>query len=260
MILSSPALSALPGLRHGFSTRLGGVSGAEHASFNLGRSVGDRPEHVAENLRRFELYLGLETPVFETSQVHGRALALVDAGTPREPLRAVEADALYARQPGLAVGVRTADCAPLLFAARGPDGAVGAVAAVHAGWRGATSGIVAATVERFRADGFAPERLTVALGPTIGPEAFEVGEEVIEAARASLDGLAPPAHPGPRGRPHLHLPRLLFMQLERLGVPVASTEWVGGCTAQNRAMFYSHRRDQGRTGRHLSAIVFGLGR
>lgn len=259
MILESPRLAALPGVRHGFSTRLGGVSSGAFATFNLGRSVGDDPSRVAENLRRFELYLNLERPVFQASQVHGRVVADVDAEVDPEALRAVEADALYTRAPGIAVGVRTADCAPLLFAARAADGAIRAVAAVHAGWRGAVAGIVGETVARFRSDGFAPGDLSVAIGPTIGPEAFEVGPEVIAAAAESLGGTPPPSWLGPTGRPHLDLPGLLRLQLQRLGVPLGAVEEVGGCTAANRAMFYSHRRDRGQTGRHLSAISFGRG-
>lgn len=259
MILESPRLATLPGLVHGFSTRLGGVSRGPYATFNLGRSVGDDPHRVAENLRRFQLALRLDAPVHQASQVHGRNLVEVGPDTDVERLREVEADALYTRQPGSLVGVRTADCAPLLFAALGPDQTVGAVAAVHAGWRGAVLGIVQETVHRFERDGFARASLRIAIGPTIGPGAFEVGEEVIEAARASLLGAEPPTFTGPSGRPHLDLPGLLLLQLEALGVESRHVDRVGGCTAESRAMFYSHRRDRGTTGRHLSAIGFETG-
>jgi YfiH family protein len=257
VILQSAKLTALPGLRHAFSTRLGGVSIGPYATMNLGRSVGDDPAAVAENLRRFAHLAQIEAPVFQASQVHGCSILGVEDGVDPEKLRPIEADALFTKAPRAALGIRTADCAPLLFAAQVPDGAVAAVAAVHAGWRGATQGIVEATVRRFASAGFAPQALTVALGPTIGPSAFEVGPEVIEAARRSLSGDSPPGFTSSSGRPHLDLPGLLVRQLERLSVPAERIELVGGCTSENQAMYFSHRRDHGTTGRHLSAIAFG---
>jgi YfiH family protein len=257
MLLRSTKLAALAGVRHAFSTRLGGVSEGPYATLNLGRSVGDVAERVEENQRRFERLAGLDAPVRQSSQVHGTAVVDALAHGSSEALRHIEADGIYVSTPRVALGVRTADCAPLLFAATRGDGLVGAVSAVHAGWRGATGGILRETLARFLELGFSAASLTVAIGPTIGPAAFEVGPEVIAAATASLSGRAPPAHTGPSGRPHLDLAALLVWQLEALGVPPHAIEQVGGCTMENEAMFFSHRRDRGTTGRHLSAIAFG---
>ena len=257
MLLKSEKLSALVGVRHAFSTRLGGVSAGPYGTLNLGRGVGDEIEAVEENLRLFALLAGFENPVRQSSQVHGIALVDAMAQPSAEELRSFEADGLWTTQKTMAVGVRTADCAPLLFAARTEHGEVGAVSAVHAGWRGATAGIAGEMVRHFAGLAFPASALVVAIGPTIGPEAFEVGPEVIEAASASIGGRPAPMLHGANGRPHLDLRALLELQLLALGVSEEHIEWVGGCTATNEAMFYSHRRDRVLTGRHLSAIAFG---
>lgn len=255
MIVTSPLLARVPNLRHGFSTRVGGVSVGPFAGLNLAVNVGDDPGAVAENHRRFVGMLeGAGPPVglalAEANQVHGVRILDVDG-----PGRvATDADALATSTPGVAVAVRTADCAPILLAALGEDGLACHVAAVHAGWRGATAGIAAAAVARLvERSGRSAAHVVAAIGPTIGVDDFEVGDEVIAAARASLDGAEPPSRPGPAGRMHLDLVALIAAHLERAGVPREHIEAVGGSTA-DPARYYSHRRDRGLTGRHLSAI------
>lgn len=244
---------ALTGVRHAFSTREGGVSEGPWASLNLGRPVGDdgdRPEAVEENRRRFAAAAGFEPDHFaEVSQVHGTALVEVSGRWTRADA-AVEADAVWTEQPGVAVAVRTADCAPVLLAAYRADRPV-AVAAVHAGWRGACAGIVPAAVAALSGCGPA-EHMRAAIGPTIGPDRFEVGEEVVEAAAKAL-GRPPKTTPGPRGRPLLDLPHLVEQQLLDAGLPPDHVDVLGLCTF-NDPRFFSHRRDAGRTGRHLSVI------
>ena len=222
------------GVRHGFSTRLGGVSRGPYATMNLGLDVDER-EAVLENRRRFALLLGVEE-IVQVDQVHGaRIIDEADAA-------GAEADGLISRSRP--VGVRTADCAPVLIST--DDGET--VAAVHAGWRGAVAGILPAAVERFGST-----ELAFAIGPTICVDCFEVGAEVIEAAARSLGGETPPMTT--KAKPHLDLVGLLERQLARVGVSPDRVERVGGCTFHQGALFFSHRRDRGVTGRQLSAIA-----
>jgi hypothetical protein len=177
-------------------------------------------------------------------QVHGaRVIEAKEA-------KGAEADGIWSAERGVAVGINTADCVPILVACtRGQ-----VVAATHAGWRGAVAGIAGKTVEVLEAQGAAREDLRFALGPSIGLEMFEVGEEVIEAARASLGGDAPPMVRWPDGKPHLDLRGLLIAQLERLGVPRAHVELTGGCTFIESGLYHSYRREKS-GGRQLSAIA-----
>ncbi|MBK6687269.1 MAG: laccase domain-containing protein [Deltaproteobacteria bacterium] len=244
MILTSPLLSGV-GVRHGFSTRLGGVSQGPGATFDLGRET--RPD-LDENRRRFaldHLHLAHVDHLHQVDQVHG--ITVVDETSPPD----TKADGLCTQRPGHAVGVRTADCAPILIAVAAPRPV--AVAALHAGWRGAVAGIVGVGIQRLLTAGARPEQLYVAIGPTISLAAFEVGAEVIEAATKAL-GAAPRTMISERGTVHLDLVDLLTRHLVGLGVPPAQIEWIGGCTASQPSLYFSYRRDRGLTGRHLSAI------
>jgi YfiH family protein len=244
----SVLLRQISRVSHGFSTRLGGVSQGAFAGLNLAKNVGDGAEQVAENRRRFAEALGPEIELAEVEQVHGARVWIVDQGGPA----GVEADAILTQAAGVAAAVRTADCAPILIAAQ--DGS--AVAAVHAGWRGATLDIPGAAVESLLAQGARASQLVAAIGPTISLEAFEVGDEVISAAERALgDPKQLRTMRGPSGRWHLDLRALVRSLLERAGIPPAQIELVGGCTVQDSERYFSHRRDQGRTGRHLSAIA-----
>lgn len=230
------------GFAHGFSTRQGGVSEGPFASLNLARTVGDDPAAVAENTRRFEAAIGGPARLYEVSQVHGDALVEV-AGEPVADIRRIEADGLLARIAGAAVAVRTADCVPVLLA----DPETGAVAAVHAGWRGVEARIVGGAVARL---GPAP-RLLAAIGPHIRLDAFEVGPEVAERIAAVAHG--EPVVERREPRPHVDLARAVRAQLVHAGVE--RIDDVGGCTHAEADRFFSHRRDRGNTGRHLSAIA-----
>jgi polyphenol oxidase len=239
MILESALLRRL-GVRHGFSTRLGGVSTGALATLDLARA--DRPDWI-ENRRRFAIdHLGLADParLHQVEQVHG--IDFVEGSASPD----TKADGLWTARSGHAVGVRTADCAPVLIA--GPT----RVAAIHAGWRGATAGIVPKAIAAF---GDPPESLTVAIGPTISLAAFEVGPEVIAAATDALGGEAPKTWISDKGSVHLDLLDLLERQLRSAGVRPENVERVGGCTFGEPALYFSYRRDRGTTGRHLSAIV-----
>jgi YfiH family protein len=242
----SPLLSSIPGVSHRFFGRVGGTSPNPWLGLNISFDVGDAPARVAENLARTRFQLGVKKDaLFCPKQVHGRDVVIVDDNSDVDTVAGLHADGILTRSRDRAVGVRTADCAPILIAA--DDGSV--VAAVHAGWRGAVGGVIEATLARLDVP---PARLVAAVGPCIGRDAFEVGPEVVEAARAVVDinGLVVA---GVGDRQHLDLAGLCRRLLEQAGV--ARVDVVGGCTVSQPALYFSHRRDHGTTGRQLAAIA-----
>ncbi|HXQ46876.1 MAG TPA: polyphenol oxidase family protein, partial [Caulobacteraceae bacterium] len=173
-VITSPLLSALPGVRHGFFTRVGGASEGIYAGLNAGPGSSDEAEHVAENRARAARWLGVAPARLLTAyQIHS-----ANALTVAEPFAAgpPQGDALATRAKGLALGALAADCAPVLIA----DAEGGVVAAAHAGWKGALGGVVAAAVEAMVALGAARERMVAAVGPCIGPASYEVGLDFLE--------------------------------------------------------------------------------
>lgn len=183
--------------------------------------------------------------VKRVKQVHGARV--VDA---RET-EGAEADGILSVERGAAMGVNTADCVPVLIACTKGQG----VAAVHAGWRGAVAGIVEVAIRSLESRGVRRGDLRFALGPSIGLEAFEVGDEVIEAARASIGGEeAPAVRWDSTGKYHLALRELIVRQLARLDVPREHVELTGGCTVIEAGLYHSYRRDRS-GGRQLSAIA-----
>lgn len=222
------------------TTRSGGVSAGTYASFNLATHVGDDAQAVAENRRRLREVAGLPAEPKWLDQVHGRRVGLLDSESPA----GVEADAAVTREPGVVCAVLTADCLPLLMC----DRAGNCVASAHAGWRGLVGGVVESTVE---AMGVAPRDIMVWLGPAIGSDAFEVGDEVRDAF-LSADPLATDAfRPSPAGRWLADLYVLARRRFEVLGV--AAVYGGGRCTVRESDSFYSYRRD-GVTGRMASLI------
>jgi len=227
----------LDGAVAAFSTRLGGVSEGPYESLNLGLLTDDAPEAVTENRRRLATALSFDPDqVVIAHQVHGTDLIEHPSGSRgsfstvyvrKEPrLGLPEADGHVVREPGLAPLVFTADCLPVAVA--GPGG----VAMLHAGWRGLAGGILAAGVE-------AVEATSATIGPGIGPCCYEVGEEVLYAFADLGDGVA-------EGR-MLDLPEVARRLLARAGVE--RVESAGLCTSCEEELFFSHRRDAGRTGR-----------
>lgn len=227
------------------TTRRGGVSQPPYDSLNLAGHVGDDPRAVAENRRILRRHLPSE-PLWLT-QVHGTGVA--EAG---RDAAGVVADAAVARGVGQVCAVLTADCLPVLFC----DTHASVVAAAHAGWRGLAAGVIEATV---RAMHLGPARILAWLGPAIGPEAFEVGEEVRQAF-IEQDPLAAtafrPALPGTLDEaPRKWLADLYA--LARLRLKALGVEQVyggSGCTYRDAERFYSYRRD-GRTGR-MAALIW----
>jgi hypothetical protein len=237
---------------HGFSTRRGGVSAPPFDSLNLGGKWGDDRASYQENRRRLSAAAGAE-PIFLARQVHGAAAVRVRAGDRAEEVAAIEADALYSDAAGVALGVYVADCIPALIA----DARTGAVAAVHAGWRGTVAGVLPATVRRMAAElGARPGDLRVALVPAIGVCCFEVGDEVVAAVEQVVPGAAAAGliRGGPRGRAHVDLKQVNVQLLAAAGVPASSVDAGPECTSCQRERFFSYRRDQGRTGQAIGFI------
>ncbi|MFW5878975.1 MAG: peptidoglycan editing factor PgeF [Myxococcota bacterium] len=247
MILRSPLLSSIPGLVHGFTTRIGGRSRGHFASLNVGTGLGDDDTLVAENRRLVAVEAGLPS-VYMVSQVHGSRLIVVGRSCTPEETATEEADALASTEPGRAVAVRTADCLPILLA----DPEAGVVAAIHAGWRGTVAGVAAGSVDLLRRRlGLDPARAVAALGPCIRPCCFEVGEEVARKVGESW----------PRAvcrRGDLLTVDLACANGEALvsaGLAPERVDDLGLCTACDSRRFFSHRRDRGTTGRQMSYVA-----
>jgi YfiH family protein len=223
-----------PAYRVAFSTRAGGVSEGPYASLNLGTLTDDDPENVVENRGRLCAAVGADPGSATMAwQVHGARVVRADGrgvarpGTPLE-----RCDGLWTDEPGRALMLLTADCLPVALArANGTP----RLAALHVGWRGLLAGIVEAGVEAL---GEGP--LRAALGPAIGPCCYEVGDEVAAPFRERFgeDVLA--------GR-NLDLPAATERVLRAAGVE--SVEIVRRCASCEEGLFFSHRRDRGRTGR-----------
>jgi purine-nucleoside/S-methyl-5'-thioadenosine phosphorylase / adenosine deaminase len=251
-IIASPLLSELPGVRHAFFTRQGGVSEGLFASLNTGRGSGDDPAHVAENRARAAAGLGRTAVELSTCyQIHSARPVVVDA--PLGEARP-EGDAVVTRAPGLLCGALAADCAPVLIA----DPQARVVAAVHAGWRGALAGVVEAAVQAMVSLGAEPARMSAAVGPCIGPASYEVGLEFLEKFVA-VDGANEAFfRPGVAAEKRLFdLPGFVLGRLAAAGV--ARAEWTGHDTLADEARFFSNRRAVRRGerdyGRLLSAIT-----
>jgi hypothetical protein len=242
-ILTSRLLDAFP---HGFSTRAGGASPAPWGALNLGRQVGDEPANVEENWRRLEVATGLGFAC--ARQVHGARVIV--AAAPTGPVE--EADAVVSLRPDVAACVSVADCVPVLLA----DPASGAVAAIHAGWRGTIARVAAAAVERLVAEvGAEPGRLLAVVGPSIGPCCYEVSEELAARFRAEIDADVAGAAAGTR----LDLWRANVHVLADAGLSPERVEVLGRCTACDASRFFSHRRDAGRTGRQVAFVAARAG-
>jgi YfiH family protein len=245
LVVTSRALS---GVRHGFSTRRGGVSTGRYATLNVGGKWGDDPAAVAHNRRRLAAAAGFDwSRLYTAKQVHGARVAVVVDGTLPDRVAETEADVVVSAVPGTAVGVYTADCVPILVA----DGE-GRVAAAHAGWRGTVKGVAAAAVEALVSIGAHREQLRAALGPSICARCFEVGEEVA----AEFDAVVPAAViRQPDVKPHVDLWEANRRMLVAAGVPPTAIDAAPPCTRCEPERFFSFRRDGSGIGQHLSFVV-----
>ncbi len=221
------------------TTRRGGVSTPPYESLNLGSSVADASEHVDENRRQLQQQAGMPRQPLWLQQVHGRQVVAA-----HEAADGVEADAAWTDRPGVPCAVLTADCLPVLFC----DRAGTRVAAAHAGWRGLAGGVLEATVDSLAVDS---AEVMAWLGPAIGPDAFEVGEEVRQRFLALDPGASSAFRPSPDGRWLADLYRLARRRLNGLGVK--DVRGGGLCTYTDSQRFFSYRRD-GETGRMATVI------
>ena len=252
--LSSSLLEGQP-VRHGFSTRQGGVSPAPWDSLNLGISRGDREENVRENYRRFCAALGVkpESTVF-TQQTHSENIRLVteeDAGKglllPRDY---TDVDALITDRPGLSLVVFSADCGTILLF----DPVRRAIGAVHAGWRGTAMGLAAKTVLRMHdAFGTEPKDLLCALGPSIGPCCFETDDDVPDAMRSALGKETEPYMLRRGEKWHVDLKGINAHWLKGLGV--TNIDICPHCTACRRDLYWSHRKVGSARGAQIALLA-----
>ena len=232
MTLTPITADSLDVVTHGFFTRQGGVSTGIYAALNGGQGSQDTAEAVDENRARIATHLGVERLV-SVHQVHGDRVEMVSGAWPGARPRA---DAMVTDRAGVGLAILTADCAPVLFA----DRAAGVVGAAHAGWNGALTGVLEATVAAMVGLGAERGRLAAAIGPAISQLAYEVGPEFVERfldqdpdhARFFADGAG--------DRALFDLAGFCLYRLREAGV--GSAEWTGHCTYSDEGRFFSYRR------------------
>jgi len=252
MMLTSPLLSSIPGLRHAFFTRHGGVSGGLYDSLNGGLGSDDDPAAVAENRRRMAEQMGVTPAHFLSAwQVHSPD-AVVASG-PWENASRPRADAIVTRAEGLAIGVTAADCGPILFV--DPNARV--VAAAHAGWKGALTGIVESTVDTMIKLGAERTGIVAAIGPLIRQHSYEVGAEFldrfIEADAGNVLFFVPSARDG---HAMFDLAGFIRMRLENAGVLMIDDLGVDTyCDDRCYSYRRSVHRNEADYGRHVHAIA-----
>jgi YfiH family protein len=252
MMIEAPVLAALPTIRHAFFTRQGGVSEGLYASLNGGLGSSDDPEKVRENRRRMAEALSVAPEaLISVHQVHSPEAVIVEGPWPAERPRA---DAMVTATPGLALGITTADCGPVLFT----DAEARVIGAAHAGWRGAVTGVLESTVEAMERLGARRNKIVAVLGPTISQAAYEVGPDFIARFKQEAPGherffqaAARPDHA------MFDLPGFIGARLEAAGI--GSFTNLGLCTYGDEERFFSYRRTTHRKepdyGRLISAIA-----
>jgi YfiH family protein len=251
MKIESAALAKLPGIRHAFFTREGGVSEGIYASLNGGIGSNDDTAKVHENRRRMADALGAEH-LLTCYQIHSADVVVAGKAWARED--AARADGIVTRAKALAVGASAADCGPLLFA----DAGAGIVAAAHAGWKGALGGIAEATLDKMESLGAARKNIVVAIGPLIRQKSYEVGPEFVarfEAADPDFSRFFIPSEKP--GHALFDLAGLIRTRLEKAGV--GQIDDLGLDTYSDEKRFFSYRRTTHRKepdyGRQIAAIA-----
>ncbi len=232
--LTHPAFGDLP---HGFFTRTGGVSQGIYEGLNCGTGSDDDPAHVVENRRRAitALNLGPEK-LYGLYQHHSADCLVVDGGT--DPTARPKADAHVTQTPGLALSILTADCTPVLFA----DPTARVIGAAHAGWKGASHGVLQNTVAAMEKLGATPANITAVIGPTITAQAYEVGDDFIAAVReADADTQAFIKTREDWPKPHFDLPAYAHHCLTR--AEIGAVHHISPqCTYAHEDLFFSNRR------------------
>ena len=241
------------GFVNGFSTRFGGVSDFPQNSLNLAGFDEDSAENIYENRRRFLDVMGGDLKLTTAWQVHGDGVKVVkdhtDADNSEERF-----DGLVSQMPGILVGVKTADCVPVLVG----DRVKKAFAAVHAGWRGTVGSIVVRAIEKMQEKfGSEPKDFIAAIGPAAGCSNYEIGQDVIEAFASSFEGSEKYFSPTRDGHALVDLHLANKDQLLSCGVPLESIYTAPFCTMERPDLFFSYRLEKkkyGKTGRLLSVI------
>jgi hypothetical protein len=238
-----------PGLLHGFLGRRGGKSVGRYAGLNVSYRVGDDNKIVSQNVCDMKLAVGIhDGKVVTMQQVHGDNIIEV---TDKKMKEAGEADGMVTAEPGVYLGVLTADCVPLLFIA--PKQRL--AAAVHAGWRGTLAGIAEKTVQLFNNRyNVAAADLEVALGPSIGVCCYEVNGDVAGPLMKQWGSLTTPSIAVKDGKSFVNLSRLNRDILRAAGVPGKQLFQIGPCTRCAVEDYFSYRREGGETGRQISVI------
>ena len=252
MIVASSLLAAVPGVRHAFFTRDGGVSQGIYASLNAGVGSQDDPAHVAENRRRMAEVMDVAPDNFlSLYQIHSPDAVIADkawdaASRPR-------ADAIVTRTPGLAIGASAADCGPILFA----DPQARVVGAAHAGWKGALTGVLESTIAAMESLGGKRGDIVAAIGPLIRQQSYEVGAEFVDRfTQADADHACFFVPAARHGHAMFDLGGFIRMRLERAGILMIDDTGID-TYADDR--FFSYRRTVHRKepdyGRHVHAIA-----
>lgn len=245
------------GVRHAFSTRIGGVSPPPFDSLNLGNPsacpLQDDYKRIWANYARLTSTIGCGgEPPLRVHQVHGREVAAVKSGEPFDT--DCKADALVSMDCRRVISVRIADCVPVLLSSG--DGRV--VAAVHAGWRGIVAGVIPAAVMRMLDENKASAagEMVAAIGPCIGHDAFEVGNEVLSEFKRTFGDEAPTTRTSAE-KGKIDLRAAARMQLLGCGFRAGNIDSTDRCTVTHAEEFFSHRRDRGITGRMAAVIAAG---
>lgn len=257
-MITSQKLSRLRFVRHGFFTRKSGASEGLYASLNCGLGSNDDPARVAENRKRVAGMMGVRPAALITcAQVHSPTVMIAEAPWP--PDQAPQADGIVTRTPGLALGVLHADCAPVLLA----DAEAGVVGALHAGWKGAFTGVLEAGIRAMEELGAKRAALIAAIGPAIGPASYEVDDAFRARFMADSEGNARYFGPGRRaGHAQFDLPSYVEGRLHQAGVLQVERLALDTCARED--LFYSYRRSVLRGepdyGRNISAIALAAAR
>ena len=255
-MLRSSQLETLPGIRHGFFTREGGVSGGIYASLNCGIGSDDEASNVIENKRRAARRLGLaEAALVTLYQVHSATVVRVDDAEAVAAQRP-RADGMVTDRKGVMLGILTADCAPVLFA----DAEKGVIGAAHAGWRGVLTGIIGETVSAMEALGARRHAIRASVGPCISQESYQVGAEFRAPFLAESEDNAAFFAPDPEdGKYRFDLRGFVLKRLHDAGL--VCIDAIMRDTYAEEELFFSYRRTCHRGeedyGRGLSAITMG---
>ncbi|MEL6322605.1 MAG: peptidoglycan editing factor PgeF [Pseudomonadota bacterium] len=249
--VEAPSLSPLPGIVHGFFGRTGGVSTGIYASLNAGAGSDDAPDAVRENRSRIAAHFGLPdaSQLVSCHQHHSADALLINDVFKTRP----KGDAMVTRQAGIALAILTADCVPILFA----DAETHTIGAAHAGWKGAISGICAATLDAMEALGAARARIQAAIGPAIGQASYEVGPEFVERFLIDAPANEQFFKAGAGDRHHFDIQGYVRAQLEHEGL--RQVDVIAHDTCAMEDTYFSNRRRTHRGeadyGRNASVIL-----